>query len=379
MKKRIQTLDGVRGIAILLVLNGHATDTTAAGYTGWLTPLKWLPNSEVGVQIFFVLSGYLITSILIREYDAIGKIDIKAFYCRRILRIFPAFYLFLLFIVGLNAVGAIQLSRTYLALSAAHLVNYAQAIILLLKLTNLPNADYWFIGHLWTLSMEEQFYWMWPLALLFLLRTRWYGVLVVLVLGMPLIRVASYDLFPGLRGQIMMMLHTGSDAIFAGCLLAVCLARHPGLSRKLIFSPWVVAILVVYIFKYGPLLNRMMPRGFGVVLGATLMIGAIVLTLANILLHDGNAWYNWVLLSPPLVFLGRISYSVYLWQQVFLTPLDTTLLGKWPLNLVAAIGVGWLSYQFVELPFIRLKDKYFPAHAKPAIPVEAEAVVVTGA
>jgi peptidoglycan/LPS O-acetylase OafA/YrhL len=305
-----------------------------------------------------------------------GKLDIKAFYCRRILRIFPAFYLFLSFIVTLKGMGLIKISVPALTFAATHLINYSHATNLLFKIPEPPMPDYWFIGHFWSLSMEEQFYWMWPLTLLLLLRTRWYGILVAVILAMPLIRILTYFLFPGLRGQLTMMLHTGSDGIFSGCLLAICLARFPQISKRLLLSPWSIAGLAFYIYGFDPLLGRAMPRGFGIVLGLTLVIAAITLIVANVLLQEGT-WYHWLLERRPLVFLGRISYSVYLWQQVFLTNLNTTFVGKWPVNLIAALLTGWLSYRFIELPFIRLKDKYFPAHTKTATPVAVPISVPT--
>jgi peptidoglycan/LPS O-acetylase OafA/YrhL len=376
IKKRIEALDGLRGVAIIMVLLSHASGTLASGYSGWLYPLRWFSNGEYGVEIFFVLSGYLITSILIREYDAIGKLDIKAFYCRRILRIFPAFYLYLFFIAALDRMGLIKISGADFGFAATHLINYGQAIVLLFKVPDTGSIDYWFIGHFWSLSMEEQFYWMWPLTLLLLLRTRWYGVLVAVILAMPLIRFSSYYLFPGVRGQLGMMLHTGSDGIFSGCLLAICVARHPQFSKKLLFSPWIVAGLALYVYGIAPMIDHMMPRGFGMVLGITLVIGAITIFMANVLLQEGTTWYHWLLESKALVFFGRISYSVYLWQQVFLTTENTTFFGKWPINLVAALLTGWMSYRYVELPFVRLKDKYFHSRKKAEAPLPAMPISV---
>jgi peptidoglycan/LPS O-acetylase OafA/YrhL len=360
-------------VAIAMVLLSHVEETMPERWKALLFPLGWFSNGGHGVTIFFVLSGYLITSILVREYDATGRIDIKAFYCRRILRIFPAFYFYFIFIAILAWRGVIDVSRTDLALAAGHLINYAQAIFLLFKIPDPGGSGYWFIGHFWSLSMEEQFYWMWPVTLLFLLRTRWYGLLLALILALPLLRVATYYLIPGLRGQLTMMLHTGSDAIFSGCLLAICLARHPELSRKLMVPPWVIAGLGVYFFRINALITHVMPRGYEIVVGLTLLIAAIVLVMANLLQQEGRTWYHSVLGFPPLVFLGRISYSVYLWQQVFLTSMNTTWLGVWPINLAAALVTGWLSYQFIEIPFIQLKDRYFPAHTKAVAPVAAVA------
>jgi peptidoglycan/LPS O-acetylase OafA/YrhL len=359
-----------------MVLLAHASGTFPSGYSRWLYPLRGFFNGEYGVEIFFVLSGYLITSILIREYDAIGKIDIKAFYYRRIFRIFPAFYLFLFLIAVLDWMRVLKIPGTELAFAGSHLINYGRAIILLFKIHAPASPDYWFVGQFWSLSLEEQFYWMWPLTLLVLLRTRWYSILMAVILAMPVIRLSSYYLFPELRGQLMMMLHTASDGIFSGCILAICLAWHPHFSKKLLLSPWAVAGLVFYIYWVDPFVGDAMPRGFGVVLGATLVIAAIALIIANVLLQEGRTWYHRLLESGVLVSLGRTSFSIYLWQQMFLTPLNTTFLGKWPINLVGAIVTGWMSYRYIELPFIRLKDRYFPSHGKATAPISAAAATV---
>lgn len=361
-----------------MVLLSHAGATFPAGSSRWLYPVRGFFNGEYGVLIFFVLSGYLITSILIREYDAIGKLDVRAFYCRRMLRIFPAFYLYLLVIVFLDWMHVLHISGTQLAFAGSHLLNYGQPIILIFQIHGAGSPDYWFIGQFWSLSMEEQFYWLWPLTLLLLVRTRWFGILATLILAMPLIRLSSYYLFPELRGQLLMMLHTAADGILSGCLLAFCLVRHPQISRKLLLSPWIVSGLAFYIFGIDPLLGDWMPRGFGIVLGLTLVTGAITLIVANVLLQEGDTWYHRLLESDVLVFLGQVSYSVYLWQQIYTTPLNTTFLGKWPINLVAAVLTGWLSYRYVELPFIRIKERCFPSRAKAIAPSLAAPVAGSG-
>ena len=349
-----------------MVLVSHGGTTVPIPEWKYLFPLSWIGNGPYGVTVFFVLSGYLITSILMREYDATGRIDIKAFYCRRILRIFPAFYTFLLFIAFLDWRGDIAISLTYFALATAHLINYAQALVLTLHLPADGGSGYWFIGHLWSLSMEEQFYWMWPVTLLLVLRRHWYGLPLVLVLGMPVLRLVSYDVFPGLRGQLLLMLHTGSDAIFSGCLLAIGLARFPELLRRLLVPSWVMVPLAYFFFWGNAVIGHHAFRGYEIMIGHTLIIASLFVLMVNLLQQERETWYHKVLCWKPLVYLGQISYSVYLWQQVFLTQLNTTPPGKWPVNLLCTLAVGWLSYRLIEMPFIQLKDRYFPPHSKPA-------------
>ncbi|HWY23726.1 MAG TPA: acyltransferase, partial [Nevskia sp.] len=269
--QRIEALDGLRAASILIVLLGHAARGREA--PGWLSPFRDL--GILGVYLFFTISGFIITLLMLRERQRRGSISLSAFWQRRAWRILPPFA---------AACAGIALAAA-LGLMHWHWQSFLGALSFT-KNTTLFQGD-WFFGHFWSLSMEEQFYWMWPLMLLFLLRSRWYASLAGLIIALPLIRVASYFLFPGLRGQVMMMLHTGSDAIFCGCLLAICLARYPQVSKKLRLSPLAVAWLALYIYGIDPLVSYVMPRGYGIVLGTTLMVGAITLVIANVLLQDG--------------------------------------------------------------------------------------------
>jgi peptidoglycan/LPS O-acetylase OafA/YrhL len=343
-----------------MVIFSHQYFTMPAWLEQALAPVGFLCQGDYGVQIFFVLSGYLITSILVREYDTIGRLDFRAFYMRRILRIFPAFYLFLFFLLGLDLAGAIRLSAFQLITAGAHLFNYAPALQLALKIPADPATNYGMVGHLWTLSMEEQFYWLWPVALLVLLRTGKWAWLAAVIVLLPLSRVATYFVFPALRGQVMMMLHTGSDGIFFGCLLALVLARRPEFGQKFVLPTWAIALVPLYVFGIGPVLDRIMPRGFGLIAGLTLLLAVIVVFLANVLLQE-RAWYHRVLEFAPLVFIGRISYSLYLWQQIYFVPANKTWLAIWPINILAAFVTAWISYRYLEQPFLRLKDRIFAA------------------
>ena len=117
-----------------------------------------IDHGRLGVQIFFVISGFLITSLLLREKESTGSISLKLFYARRTLRIFPAFYLFFITIAVLSYLRLIELPRYDLLHAATYTMNYS------------GNGTWW-MGHLWSLSVEEQFYFVWP-SLMFLIGTR---------------------------------------------------------------------------------------------------------------------------------------------------------------------------------------------------------------
>jgi peptidoglycan/LPS O-acetylase OafA/YrhL len=153
------------------------------------------------------------------------------------------------------------------------------------------------------------------------------------------------------------MLHTGSDCILCGCLLAIGIARYPHLCRKLLLPSWAMGGLVLYFYLISPLLKIYLPRQLTPLLLFSLMALTITVFLANVLLQTGPTWYHRLLENRALVFIGRISYSVYLWQQLFMNE-NRTWMGTWPLSIVLGLAVGYLSYRFIETPFLRLKDKF---------------------
>jgi peptidoglycan/LPS O-acetylase OafA/YrhL len=138
---RIPSLDGIRAMAIALVLSGHAM----LSHTWWIG----VKLGKLGVTLFFVLSGYLITSILLRELENSGGISFKRFYWRRFLRICPAYWVFVLFMVGLSSAASLRSDEVWAAL--LYVSNYKEIR--------------WGLRHTWSLSVEEQFYLLWPVLL----------------------------------------------------------------------------------------------------------------------------------------------------------------------------------------------------------------------
>jgi len=362
MKKRLVELDGLRGLAVMMVVFGHAGGTLSHGYTGWLSPLQLLPDGEMGVRIFFILSGFLITSILVAEYDWTKTICLLDFYKRRVLRIFPAFYTYLIVVTVLSVLGILPVAPQSLFLAATFLLNYMDYIVLSFHLKSFDDIGYAVVGHFWTLSLEEQFYWVWPFALIFFLRKKAFFFVPILICVIPVIRFATYFLSPGTRGQLGMMFHTGSDVILFGCLLAICAIRRPVWVNRLILPSWAITGLMLFTLIMVPRMEQIFPSPYFHKLWAATnySVESLLLTviIANILLQP-QAWYTRLLKTRVLVFLGTISYSIYLWQQLFCFSFNTTVTGQFPLNIVCAIGVGYLSYRFIERPFLLVKSKRY--------------------
>ncbi|HZZ85614.1 MAG TPA: acyltransferase [Anaeromyxobacteraceae bacterium] len=341
---RIPSLDGLRAVSAGLVVAGHAAE--AVGAVSGLRGLYLVRAAgSMGVTVFFVVSGFLITTLLDRERARTGTIRLGAFWLRRAFRILPAYWAFLSVMACLAAAGAAHIPLAYFSRTFFFLSDY------------LTLPGHWWLGHLWSLSAEEQFYLLWPPALLLLGRRRALGVALGLVLAAPLLRLATYLVTPGLRSSIAFMLHTRIDALMLGCALALLRAERPdaGLLRALARGPVALAA-AVYLFVGAPLLFRAFAYEYRFWAGfqaEAVAAGAVLLWASS---HP-RALAGRALNSAPLVHLGQISFGLYLWQQPFLN----RELG-WPPALVlagaaAALVVAELSRRLVEEPAQALRAR----------------------
>jgi peptidoglycan/LPS O-acetylase OafA/YrhL len=342
---RINTLDGLRGLAIALVLAGHV----AANLQPLSAPVRrWLvvfSNPGAGVRLFFVLSGYLITGLLLRELRQTGTIGLAHFYGRRALRIFPAFYFFLIALAWWTQGGAPAITPTHWLSAGAFAWNYAFFWV--------PTAGVWDLGHFWTLALEQQFYLVWPLALLGLGPRRGLWLAAAVVVWCPLARLASYWLFPAQRGYLGAMAHTGLDSIMAGCAAALVFENTAVRARWAAWSARAALAAAVWLFALSPPAGELL-RGFPLAAGYTL--DALAAALLVVWARDAGATRLGALLGRgPLPALGLVSYSLYLWQQVFLSPHRDLAAGRWLTPLTLAIGCATASYFLVERPFLRWK------------------------
>ena len=212
-RKRIPSLDGLRAVAIMLVLWSHSLAHPSDDWTDWLRLISER-SGNLGVDIFFVISGYLITTLLVREWHAAARIDLARFYVRRAFRIIPACYFYIAVVLALMAANLLPRTFSVSLLSPIFLRNYAFAL-------GVGDIDDWFTGHYWTLAVEEQFYLFWPASLAFLGPRRATWLASALIVTSPLIRVVTYIALPGLRPAIGVMTHTRIDTIMFGCLAAL--------------------------------------------------------------------------------------------------------------------------------------------------------------
>lgn len=344
-------LDGLRAVSILLVLTVHLR--LIAPHLKAFLP----PGGFLGVDVFFVISGFLITSLLLAEHRQTGLISLKNFYYRRILRLFPALTVVLLFacvVAGLvGSFSALGLTNIRLASTVFYFANWVRAN---------ERTDTWFLFHFWSLSVEEQFYLLWPALLLFLLRRRISPKRIFwLVLAMI---IASAVLKPVLflTGSSINRVYYGSDtradSVLIGCAIALLLSFGfitPGPRPRLIARALARAaaiVLAAFVCFAG---DGFAPLYVGGLTLVSLCCAAIVVQL---ILAPESA-VSGFLSSSSMQWIGRRSYGLYLWHwpmfeigRLFPNEALVVLVGL-ALTFLAAV----LSHRFIEVPFLRLKNR----------------------
>lgn len=321
---RIPSLDGLRTVSIALVLIGHGFHVYGLGTTGNF--------GNLGVRVFFVISGFLITGLLVREIERTSTVNLLKFYFRRTLRIFPPYYFYLAVIGIAAALGLAAVPLASLVYSSAYLTDYVA-----------PTG--WLLGHTWSLAVEEQFYLILPGFLMLLGIRRAKALLIAIVLFAPIIRVLDFWASGPDQIWVLKGFHANADALAIGCLLSLFRVRlHQWPIYRRFLRSWIVFLLLPVIVIAN--LQGDHPLVF---LGAslTLMNFAVALcidwSVTNYSSRTGR-----FLNSPVMVRLGVMSYSIYLWQQPFLNPHDPGLLTSFPLNLIGIAVMSSISYYLVE-------------------------------
>ena len=339
----IPGLDGLRAFSIICVLISH---------------LLWVPNfpfkmigrvinpGDLGVRTFFVISGFLITTLLLQEKNKLGRISLKRFYFRRTLRIFPAYYAFLACVFLLAAWRMITLERSDYAYTLTYTFN--------LKGTQ-PT---WWIGHTWSLAVEEQFYLLWP-------------IVVARCTTGTIRRIALFWFFAGPIGRALLSLTSPAfssqwhiafpfvaDPIATGALLA--LWWRDGKNRlalgELTSKTWIWLVPVL-VFAIECLDHR--PNFFP----HPIVFQSVLMPIVNIGIAAIVAWaastqkggLGRLLNSQSMIAIGVLSYSLYLWQMLFLNPISTSALLRFPLDLVWTFLAALVSFCLIERPFNALR------------------------
>lgn len=344
-KKHLQGLDGLRGVSILLVLISHCTRGTR---------LSQVNLGGVGVETFFIISGFLITTLLLKEHVKNGKVNLKNFYIRRLLRIFPVAYLFLLVLIVLNYC-------LHLSISTKSFVTAA------LYLKNIPfkNGGEWYTGHFWSLSVEEQFYLIFPFLLVRNVN-RYIVITLSFIVLIPLIEAVGYNnwhqnnkLFHVIIYTIINVFGKRTISILIGSLASILAFKGILNEGRLRTNYWLSAVLFIGVLIlnccfYNTYLS---PLIYGVVVSFIMLNN---LQQQTLLLK--------VLENKALRLIGVLSYSIYIWQQLF------TYYQPWrglfpnadsiALNMIALALVSSASYYLYELKFLKLKHRFISKPVK---------------
>jgi peptidoglycan/LPS O-acetylase OafA/YrhL len=331
-------LDGFRGLAAGLVVVGHLILFQTGSHT----------IASLGVMLFFVLSGFLITGLLVNERVHHGHIDLRAFYLRRVLRLAPALACFLFAVMILIRLGLIVDVPPYELVAC---VFYFRNIVG--RSTSL--------AHLWSLSLEEQFYGLWPLLIGWVKSVRrmliYAATLTVLISIARMIAIESRD-FDYNAGITYMRPWFRFDSILIGCCIALARAQCEARARRLkSMAERVPAWLAWSALFAWTLWGEQVSIAWYLTL--QMLLSALVLMQ---LAFAPTPALSLLFCNRLMVHAGKISYGLYLWQQLFTANPASHwgVLQRFPVNAIVALAMAELSYHFVEVKFLMLKSRVAP-------------------
>jgi peptidoglycan/LPS O-acetylase OafA/YrhL len=344
------TLDGLRAAAIIAVIAQHAGVSGLGGYHG--------------VTLFFVISGYLITSLLLKEHARSGRIDLGSFYRRRFARLGPA----LVLVVAATWVWLIVTGEPISSYWAGVVGSLTYTTDLIQAISGNGNVGPYYQWS-WSLGVEELFYLVWPISLLLLLRWHRFAtaatVLVAGVVGCWLLR--AFLISDGMNhNRFFFAPDTNADALLLGALLALVLLRWPNCSAirvagRIVGPLGLLALIALVLPHSGDALPLADKGGLG---QAALASAGLVLWMATSRGQVATI-FSW----RPLVLVGKLSYGIYLWNLLTVF-IFTSIVGSPPAGswwgiawFAALIGISYLSWRYVETP---MRKRWAPPPA-PAI------------
>jgi len=346
--KYIPSLDGWRAVAIIMVVQAHFMLTLEKG-TVIHTILKFTTIGILGVKIFFVLSGFLITTLLIKEKIKFGQINLKKFFIRRGLRIVPVLYIYLISVFFINEIFQLNLIPSNFLGPLLYINNF-----------NFFSAI-WLTGHTWSLAVEEQFYLIWPFVFRYLSNSL--KICLIIIIIIPFIKILQH-LNPQISNYILAPFFVPASSIFTGVLISLsCFNSY--ISNKFIkqkkfkYSIFIVCIIWIYVNYY--ISSRGIYGIYSVPFGDIFTDFCIAYLILFSIVRKSHFIFA-ILNSKFLKKIGVISYSIYIWQQLFIIPKGNyPILEQYfyfPFNLILVFGFGYLSYYFFERPFLKLKNKF---------------------
>jgi peptidoglycan/LPS O-acetylase OafA/YrhL len=352
-RRRIDVLDGIRGLAIGLVVAFHA---------------GFAPGGGIGVTLFFVLSGYLITGILIKP-GILSRAGLGRFWLRRLLRLFPALLAVCLFCTAWALVVVSGHARHLLLSEIATSLTYTQDFYLG---HGRSTADFGYLGQTWSLAIEQQFYLLWPVILLAILRfsKSWRTqVAATLLFALVITAWRAHLAGQGLNAHVGLNIDAQGDSLLVGCALALAMPHIRGAAAgrqtALDIGAWG-GLAAIAAFGLGDI-NRITPGRTGYLM-ISLCTAVLILRLLTEPATRPSRLLERLFSFRPLVWLGLISYSLYLWHPViFKIASDDIGIRTLPQKVASApilgaviLLISWASYRWIELPFQRLRNSRMP-------------------
>jgi peptidoglycan/LPS O-acetylase OafA/YrhL len=347
---RLQSIDGWRAISILFVLIQHS-----AAKDGWPILLKNKAIDAlggVGVRFFFVISGFLITWLLIQEIYKYNTISIKSFYIRRVIRIIPVLLCFILICYFLEFFGVFQISRFDYLYTSTFMVDIFH--------TNAP------FGHLWSLGVEEKFYLFWPVIFIYLfskdMNKLIYFLAFIILLG-PLLRAGI--IFFNCSNYLIFNYHSFViiyDGLALGCLGAIILTKYKNRITNYITGKLYLVVLVSILLIVLPLSFWIFPvlKIFQPLQDTIQCLGFLILLIASIINPE---FLLFRILNISIVkHIGLISYSIYIWMGIVELSSDhlffvNDYFTKFPGWIFSIIIISEISYYLIEQPIVNKKNQ----------------------
>jgi len=350
---RIPSLDGLRALSIFLVIALHTIQRYSLTHH---VSRVWygIFDGGTGVFIFFVISGYLITSLLLREQQKRGSISLRGFYLRRAMRILPPLYAYVAVLLLLGWAGRLAVTKVDVISALFFFHNYA-------------HGSMWSLEHFWSLSIEEQFYLIWPFVLLYCLRRPGLAgrltagkIAIVVIAISPLIRVLSFRLHnPYLHNNSGF--HMRADSLMFGCVIAL-LQDTPFFERIYQAATriwWLPPAVILLSDLIGARFQNYWQYPFGYTI-----CGAAIAIFLLWCVRNPSSFVGRLLNARPVMHIGVLSYSIYLWQTLFLHEASNSVFGPslafvntFPGNWIAILLVAELSFYLVEQPSLRLRNR----------------------
>jgi peptidoglycan/LPS O-acetylase OafA/YrhL len=343
-KERLPGLDGLRALSVLAVIFYHLD--AVGHFPAWTRPA--LQYGFHGVGVFFAISGYLITWLLLREEARGGGVSLRGFYFRRAMRILPPAYVYLAAV----ALAAALRPGAYPGLDGW--ADFTAAALFFRNLTYHAGSE--LTRHYWSLSIEEQFYLLWPLVFVLVPARRRFWLTAGLCLLAPAWRQLHMELFDAAKLN-WSRADLRYDQILVG--VAFALARHEGRFPALLGAAGrragtllaaAGAVYLALVVWGGDLPGPLRPGG------ELARLAALGLVIHLVGAGQGGGFLR-ALEWPALAWIGRLSYSLYLWQQLFCVPRTGWALEAWPANLAATFALAAASYYLVERPALRLRGR----------------------